>query len=258
MCQNTYKWCLSPVTSVGRVTKIMRPYDDYFTSTIQFGYNTSGFMTSLTTPIAGTYHFEYDAKGHLVKHVTPMSREYAYSYDNAGRLLETTLPSENVVSVAYDTAGRLSTITTPERITTYTYDAKGRLGGITAGTESMAYSYAGDLPVSITQNGVLAHTTTMTYNNLLEPVSLGYAGGTVAYAYDEDGLLVSAGDIEIGRSIASGRVEHIAAGTATTAFTYNNFGEVEEVVTTMGMTELSSLTLAYHPENRRITEKWET
>lgn len=242
---------------VGRLTKIMRPYDTYFTSVIRFDYDTNGFMTSLTTPIGGAHNFDYDGKGRLLSHVTPMSREYAYSYDDAGRPVETLLPSGSTVSVDYDTAGRLYTISIPGRTTTYAYDTKGRLGSVSAGTESVAFAYGGDLPVNITQSGVLGHTTTMTYNNLFEPVSLGYAGATVAYTYDKDGLLTSAGNITVNRSAESGRVNNITDGAVTTSFTYTGFGEVAEAVTTKGSTELASLTLAYHPETRRIMEKTE-
>jgi YD repeat-containing protein len=50
---------------------------------------------------------------------------------------------------------------------------------------------------------------------------------TAGYTYDNDGLLLSAGDMTITRDTESGMVTGTALDTVTTTQTYNQFGEIE-------------------------------
>ncbi|NID05885.1 RHS repeat protein [Luteibacter jiangsuensis] len=76
--------------------------------------------------------FTYDARGQIATKTDALGHVTAFEYDAQGRETSRTeaqgTPEERVITTAWDgTSFRPKTVTTPERVTTYTYDTKGRL-----------------------------------------------------------------------------------------------------------------------------------
>jgi YD repeat-containing protein len=80
---------------------------------------------------------------------------------------------------------------------------------------------------------------------------------TVAFAYDDDGLLTGAGAIALARDPASGLLSGTSLGSVATSITYNPFGERE---TDEGLYGAASLYRNVYSRDRlgRITRKVET
>ncbi len=66
---------------------------------------------------------------------------------------------------------------------------------------------------------------------------------SVNFGYDDDGLLMSAGDTTYTRFAATGLLESSTVGSVATSFGYNGFGELTSHATTVGATPVYAATL---------------
>jgi hypothetical protein len=59
-------------------------------------------------------------------------------------------------------------------------------------------------------------------------------GSTAAFAYDDDGLLIGAGALAIGRDPVNGLLTSTGLGSVTTVQSYNAFGELGSDAASVG------------------------
>jgi len=76
-------------------------------------------------------------------------------------------------------------------------------------------------------SGAVTGTVSRTYNNDFRTTAVSTGGISAGYTYDNDGLLLSAGDMTITRDPESGMVTGTALDYITTTQSYNQFGEIE-------------------------------
>lgn len=91
-------------------------------------------------PIANS-SFTYDQRGQIATQTDALGHVTAFAYDVQGRITAKNeakgTPVERVTTTTWDgTSFRPKTVTTPDRITTYTYDTKGRPTGTTVAARS--------------------------------------------------------------------------------------------------------------------------
>ena len=122
---------------------------------------------------------------------------------------------------------------------------------------SFTYGYDGKLVTSETITGTLDQTLSYTYNNDFNPTTFTYAGERANYSYDNDGLLIGAGDFTITRNAQNGLAERINGGNLNLSRTFNAYGEIEAQDYTVNTQNLTSWNLARN-NNGRITGKTET
>jgi RHS repeat-associated protein len=118
-------------------------------------------------------------------------------------------------------------IDAPEGSTELSWLCSTKLGSITRAGEKISYGYDGSLLTSETLTGTLSQTIGYAYNSDFLPSSLSYAGGSTAYAYDRDGLLVKAGPFTISRNAGNGLPESVTDGTAVLTRDFSGYGEVD-------------------------------
>lgn len=192
---------------------------------VQFAYDSSGNLTSVTPPSRPPHWFTYTAIDPTQSYDPPdlgageESTTYGYNLDR--QLTSITRPDGQVLNFVYDTTtGRLDRLTIP--------------GGDVAG--SVSVSYDDDFRVA------------KTYIN---------GADSVAYAYDADGLLVAAGSLSVRRDPANGLVTADTLGRVSTAPRYNGFGEWSAYVARLDSTDLFSTSYT-RDELGRITQLVET
>jgi RHS repeat-associated protein len=97
-----------------------------------------------------------------------------------------------------------------------------------------------------------------TYDNEFRISSLSINGGnTINFKYDNDGLLIQAGDLLLSRDTKNGLAMGIALGRVTTAWGYNGFGE--SVSSSAAYNGMAFYTAQYTRDKLgRITQKAET
>jgi RHS repeat-associated protein len=146
-----------------------------------FGYDASGNLTSVTSPLGRRTTIAYDSSGRATSTVdgrgnetgaNPDDYRTSFTYNAADQLLTSTDPLGHTTTLAYDLAGNLASVTDAKsHVTSYGYDAANELTTVTApGAVVTGYSYD---PVGniLTRTDANNHVT--------------------SYAYDKDNRLTS-------------------------------------------------------------------
>jgi RHS repeat-associated protein len=244
---------------VGRITGISRPDGGF----VGFAYDKNGNMTVLTNPVDVDHGFGFNGVNRNSSYQTPLSGSYSYIYDKDRRLIQTNFPSGKSIFNDYanptneNDKSRLWQIRTPEDNIDFTYLCGTKVESITKDTESITYDYDGKLVTSETLAGMLNQSIGYTYNNDFDVAGFTYAGGTVDYSYDNDGLLTGAGSFTIARNADNGLPEAVAGGALNLGRAFNGYGEVESQDFTIGSQNVLSWSLT-RDNNGRITRKTET
>lgn len=230
---------------------------------ISYLRNASGYPTSVTPPGGAVHGFTY-TPGDLVGGYSPplvggAADLVGYVYDIDGSATQVSVASAPAVDTAYDAAGRISAITTAAGVIRYNYDpATGDLASLDApGSVSLAYAYDGLLLRGLTWSGAVAGTVTRTHDNYLRTTALAVNGNSIAFGYDADGLLTSAGAMTLARNAQTGALTGTTLGSSTEAWTYNTLGEPLTFVSRQAGTLNYSETLRRDGIGR-IVEKTET
>ncbi len=244
---------------VGRITDISRSDG----GSVGFTYDKNGNMTVLTNPVDVGHAFGFNTVNRNSSYTTPLSGSYSYIYDKDRRLIQTNFPSGQTIINDYadpsdpDDKSRLWQIRTPEGNIDFTYLCGTKVESITKGSESITYGYDGKLVTSEALDGTLNQSLGYTYNNDFDVSGFTYAGASVAYSYDNDGLLTGAGAFTINRNADNGLPESVTGGALNIARTFNGYGEVDSQTTMVSSQNVSSWSLA-RDNNGRITNKTET
>ena len=237
--------------AVGRMTEVGRPDG----SSLGFTYDKNGNMTALTNPANIDHGFSYNLVNLNSSYTTPLSGSYSYVYDKDRRLKQVNFPSGKQIANIYAN-GRLEQIQTPEGNIDFTYLCGSKVDTIKKDTEGISYGYDGSLVTAENLNGTLNESLNYTYNNDFNLTAFTYAGGTVGYTYDNDGLLTSSGVFTVSRHAGNGLPEAVTGGALSVNSTFNGYGEVEAQDFTVGSQGVTSWSLT-RDNVGRITSKTE-
>ena len=138
-------------------------------------------------------------------------------------------PDGEELRIGYDAAGKKSTVTTSRGVTTYSYDSTtGQLSTIvTPDGVTLGLSFDGPLLAGNTWSGPLAGAVTFDYTNDFFVSAVSVNGAPVNYSYDRDGLLGSAGALDVTRASDSGFETGTSLDVVSTGTAYNDFGEIQ-------------------------------
>jgi len=161
-------------------------------------------------------------------------------------------PDGSTINFTYDSAGRVATVTYPKGAevsdgtvtVTRTYNATtGKLASVsTSDGQTVTYGYDGSLVTSTTWSGTVAGSVGRTYNNDLRLASESVNGAnSLAFGYDNDGLLTSADGLSVVRDPTNGLITDTTLGGVTDHRTYDSFGQVATYEAKFGTTSLYSV-----------------
>ena len=183
---------------------------DPLTHVVSYGYDGSGFMTSLTDPAQAVTQFD---KADLVTTKTdPLGKATTYEYDKAGRLTTRTDRKNDVIRYTYTPDGVLESITYPDNSTVvFENDELDRTTRMTDNLGQTTYVYDDDnRTVTVTdphgfvviyKNDEAGRLKELTYPgnkkvvygydklNRMETVRLDWLNQTATYEYDPAGRL---------------------------------------------------------------------
>ena len=162
--------------------------------------------------------YAYDANGNLKASTDPLNRNTSLNYDALNRLLNSTDAAGGVTRYGYDAKDRLATVQDPINLTTtYTHDG---LGNVTqqaspdTGIATYVPDAAGNVIGSTDARGV---ATSHTYDALNRQTLATFAGGSVAFEYD---------DTTTGGAFAKGRLTKVTDPSGDTSYLYDAWGRV--------------------------------
>ena len=93
--------------------------------------------------------------------------------------------------------------------------------------DTLSYTYDGSLPTSVSWKGTVNGQVSVTYDSDFRVTSQSVnEGNAVSFTYDNDGLLIGAGDLSVSRNVQNGLLSGTSLGNVTTNYSYNAFGEV--------------------------------
>ncbi|MFC1850395.1 RHS repeat domain-containing protein [candidate division CSSED10-310 bacterium] len=258
---------------------------------VAFDYDLAGRMTKQVMPDLREINVTFDASGNLKTiqppgrpihefNYTPVNLEedyippdigigppqthYVYNLDR--QLTKIQRPDGKTVDMSYNpTTGFLETVTLPRGQYAFTYyPTTGYVQTMIApGVEILTFTYEGALITGASFSGTVSGSISRTYNNNFQITSQSVNGGnTIAYQYDNDGLLNQAGDLIISRDPQNGLITGTTLGSITDNISYvdslygQNFGEVASYEAMYNITSLYST--AYERDHLgRITKKTE-
>lgn len=249
--------------SAGRMTSKTFPDG----RTVSFTYDAGGNMTSLVPPGKPAHGFSFSDRNEVVGMTPPAvagsgATTYVYNVDKQITLV--TRPGGQTTAFEYDTGGRLSKRTQATNgvtngIDTLTYDAGGRLDTIAApGGVLNTYSYSGRFVTGMGWSGPVTGGMSRTYDTSFRIASESVNGAeTVTFSYDNDSLLLGAGDLAITHNAQNGLATGTTLGTITTATGYDGFGAIVSQSSSAGGTPFFNLQLTRDALGR-ISQKIET
>jgi RHS repeat-associated protein len=209
----------------GRVSKQILPD----TREIAFGYDANGNLTSLTPPGRPPHFFTYMEVDGLDNYSPPAAADsgatsYAYNLDR--QLALVTLPGGAAVNLTYDGAGRIGTLGWPGRNLTFGYDAStGDLRTVTGADTALGYTFDGPLLKSVSWSGSVTGTVSWEYDDSFRVMNESVGGQAVAFGYDSDSLLTSAGSMTVTRHPQHGLVTATALGNTMSSLSNTPQGE---------------------------------
>jgi RHS repeat-associated protein len=215
--------------AAGRTTRAVRADG----TEVTFDYDARGKLTALTPPGRPEHLFDHTAVDQLAEYISPDvgegSHSTQYSYNADRDFASKSPPGGSATDVRYNGAGSPATVSIPRGTYTFAYDeSTGQLTGITAPDGGqLAFSHDGILHTETDWSGTVSGSVAQSYNNDLRVASRNVNGGDLAnFDYDDDGLLTTAGSLNISRDSENGLIADTTLDSVTDARTYNAFGEL--------------------------------
>jgi RHS repeat-associated protein len=200
-------------------------------------------LRSLTPPGSAPHVLAYSALNFLQDYQPPQLDQSSnstthYSYDHDRRLVEVTRSDGQTMAYHYDpTTGQLAQISFPDANLDYTY-AQGRVQVASRtdvlGTHLLSYAYDGRLRTGTTWSGeppLTNGTVQRTYDDHFRTMGLIVNHSEVVrYGYDHDGLVTTAGPLEITRRPVNGIVTGTTLGAMATTRSADSFGDQSDML----------------------------
>jgi RHS repeat-associated protein len=227
--QNSYQH-----DALGRVVEWTRPDG----AVVRTDYDPNGNVVSITPPDRLAHDMSYTALDMLSEYAPPpnadggAARSTVYEYTPDHQLQRVRLPDSRFIEYGYRTDGKLATVSTPLGTSTYTYNpVTGGLREIqdaTGGT--LSFGSDGQLPTMVVWGGQghVRGWVSWTYDPNFRAASLGVNGATIAsFGRDADGLITSAGAMQLVRAAQTGDVAGTTLGEVSTVEQTSARGEFE-------------------------------
>lgn len=219
---------------------------------IRYDYDGAENLSSIRLPVVGQredINITYDALNRRVRYVNGEDNSWAYTYDNSGNIIQISDPLGSAVSYTYDQYNRITDISYPSgNPVKLNYGENGNLQAITLppntpgnsssaqrieydlnnvgwidrfqmATDYVSFTYdpMGNVLSRTTPDGIVTHYS---YDPAGRLQSMTYADdGTIhTYAYDEQGNLISVGDLNFAYDSLRRMTE--ASGSTIPSITY--------------------------------------
>ena len=215
----------------GRVTKKIMPDN----REANYTYDASGNISAITPPGRSAHESEYTEVDLEARYNPPSLGagvyDTRYSYNLDKQLLKTKRPGGSEASYQYDSAGRVQSIAIPEGDFAFNYDpVTGKLGSILSPYNvTTSFTHDGFLPKSVTWSGAVSGSMSVDYDSNFWVTSQSVNGSSsISFDYDNDGVLIQAGDLVLKRDNSNGRLTGSSIGEVTDTLIYNAFGELNQ------------------------------
>ena len=201
-------------------------------TSIGFSYDDAGRLVAVRDASGGRHVLERTPGGLLARYRAPGEAEgagVAFEHTPEGQLRRAAYADGRAVEVDRDDAGAIRAVAAGDRSIEYQRDGAQRIVRATAGAQDVAREYDGPLLTTTTWSGPVEGTVERLWDDTMRPA--GYRVGEdfeATLTYDDDELLVAAGDLEIERDLASGRAVRTVVRGVEERYTYDALGELAD------------------------------
>jgi RHS repeat-associated protein len=210
--------------STGRLTKTTRAD----AKEVLMSQDPKGNLVSITPAEKTAHTFNWSKTNEPASYTPPGGPAESSVYDKDGLVTESTHFDLTKTLVTREPSGRVTKVTTPWFVNDFTYLPSGQVGQVKRGSQTVDYTYDGMLLKGEKTNEA---TSKWTYDTDFRVTRHDVNDAGVAYGYDNDSLLISAGPMTIARLPLSGQITSTTVGNVVTSYTYNTCGEVESMET---------------------------
>ncbi len=225
-----------------------------------FSQDPVGNLSSVTPPDAGTHALIYDkadeATTYIPPAVTGVGNETT-TFDLDGLVTRWGHADSSQTIITRETSGRVKQVTTPWWVNEFSYTtSSGQVETATRGSQRLDWKHDGFLVTEEKATGIASATSQWSYDSDFRRATHTIGGVAIAYAYDNDSLLVQAGAATLAHTLSTGQLAAVAVGSVRTVVTPNEYGELATLATTAGGTALYSEGLSYDSTGRiRVVEE---
>ena len=223
-------------------------------------YDASGLMTALVAPGGATHAVSWSDAGLRRDYVAPDSTVIRYERDADYDVTSETVGGRLSVSYEYDAAGRMSRSLFSGRSVERTFDpATGQLATVTdsvGGAQASILSYSWDANLIRAETivaGDVSWSVERDFDDRMRVTRRRVDGAhEIVLSYDLDGLLRSAGPVSLTWDAGSPDLRATKVGQVSTARTYDGFGQVESISTTVGANEALGIAISRDLSGRAL------
>jgi len=219
----------------GRLTELTHPDG----AVMLLDHDATRNLTGVTPPERPQHRFIYQPGGLLQSYQPPALAtpgDIAFSYDAYDALERVDFDASGEIRFRYDTHGRLAAIELAEETIAFDYDpTTGQLASAVTPEVALDYYYDGALPDRIYWTGTVSGNVSWSFDDNLRMIRERVNNTSADYLYDNDGLMVQAGEQALVRDPDNGFIESTTLGDISSAYLYNVFGEVESHTATSAL-----------------------
>jgi RHS repeat-associated protein len=213
----------------GRTVRQTRPDQE----SISLKYDSNSNVATVIPPQKPAHHFGYSPLNQQTSYQPPsiegIEHNTLYDYDGERRLLSIQRPDGDNVFLSYVANSHLIDRVTLQRGTVdFDYRVRSRqIDEISAPDNiHLNLSYDGPLLTAYQWSGQVNGRVGFVYDNDFRLTELDIAGTSFDYQYDDDSLLIRAGQLNLVRDIDNGLLIGSQLEQTTELFDYNSFGEI--------------------------------
>ncbi len=244
--------------AVGRLTEKQLPDGNK----VRFEYDPAGNLAALTPPGRPAHAFAHGARNDLTV-VTPPALAgtgpTTFAEDADGALTRVSRPGGEIIDLRYDPAGRPALILVTNHLSApvaynLSYNSAGLVESVTGpGTQMVTYGYDGFLMTNINWSGPVTAKVSRTFDVALRLATESINdNATVAFTYDADNLLTSAGALTLSLDPVTGFAVSRTLEAIADTRGWDPFGRLSQHTVTAAGAPVFQESLAYDAIGRVI------
>ncbi|RVU42104.1 hypothetical protein EA187_17345 [Lujinxingia sediminis] len=215
-------------------------------SRLDFEFDGQGNISSVGTPSAWI-HSEFDPMNRVSVLGWADGTEFTFDWGMESRVVASAAPGLTPITTTYDEAGRIKQAASGISRIGFVYDQEtGQILSATTNDVAQTFGYVGSLRTSFTTDiGVLSASIERTFDADFRVRSRSLGGHVVNYEFDDDGLLVSAGELQLTWASDAALLESTEVAGITKTLTLQSNGLPEAITWQRGGTVLFKETLEF-------------
>jgi RHS repeat-associated protein len=193
---------------------------------LSLSYVPGGLLSALTTPGGGVYSFAWTADALLDSTILPGGDKIDLSYNKDRQITQRSTPG-GAVERSYDSSGRTAAISLGTGAMDAAYDSNGYASTLSLSGETVSMEWVGNMLARQTWSGDVNGSVSSVTDSFLRRTSLSVNDADpVAFIYDDDGLLSSAGALSVTRNSSSGLVTGVSIGGISETYENSSMSEL--------------------------------